>query len=72
MRKRKVRTFGELAALPERSVIRDKFGDVYELRGGWWCGHECSPASTEYVARKWLPAKVLDTPKIKPNWEPIA
>lgn len=55
----KVTTLEQLAALPSKSVIRDKYGDVFELRGDRWCGYETAPVANEYMARKYLPADLL-------------
>jgi len=61
-RAKTVSTEAELAALPVGSVIRDRYGDVLELRGSLWCGYESRPMPTDYVARKWLPATILFAP----------
>lgn len=53
-----VTTVEELKALPNGSVIRDKFNDVSERRYGYWCGYETAPLSDQLV-KKYLPATVL-------------
>jgi hypothetical protein len=57
-----VSTEAEMDALSVGSVIRDRYGDVLELRGSLWCGYESRPMPTNYVARKYLPATLLHTP----------
>ena len=55
---RTVTTGAELDALSDGSVLRDKFGDVIEKRGGKWCGYEQAPIS-DRIQAKYLPAAVL-------------
>jgi hypothetical protein len=49
----------EIEALPDRTVIRDKQGDVWERRGKLWCSYEMSPCDSVLVSRKWAPVTVL-------------
>ncbi|WP_395705454.1 hypothetical protein [Rhodococcus ruber] len=51
----------ELDSLPNESVIRDRFGDVFEKRADKWCGYE-TEALSSHAMRKYLPATVLWTP----------
>lgn len=53
-----ITTVEGLATLPEGTVIIDKHGDVNQLRGEFWCGHECSPLRTRIMG-KYLPARVI-------------
>lgn len=59
---RMVTTVEELDALPNGSVIRDRFHDVMERRGDLWCSFETTPFPSSTVARKYLPARVLFAP----------
>lgn len=58
MQPRKVTTFKGLTELPEGTVLRDNSGDVFQRRGGEWCGYECSPLSDKHLS-KYLPVEVL-------------
>lgn len=49
----------DIEALPDRTVIRDKQGDVWERRGKLWCSYEMSPCDSVLVSRKWAPVTVL-------------
>lgn len=51
----------ELDSLPDESVVRDRFGDVFEKRADKWCGYETAALSS-HAMRKYLPATVLWTP----------
>ena len=55
---RVITTKEELVALPDGSVIIDKYGDVAQLRDGLWCGYETVAALPQRQS-KYLPAKVL-------------
>lgn len=59
---RTIKTLPELLDLPEGAVILDSAGDVAQLRGGLWCAYETAPMTLGRMA-KYLPAKLLHTPK---------
>lgn len=59
MKKQIANDYVDLVGLPDTAVIRDKQGDVFERRGGVWCGFECMPL-TDMEMVKFLPATVLD------------
>jgi hypothetical protein len=59
MKKQIVDNWLDLAALPDTAVIRDRDGDVFERRGGVWCGYEVANLSDNLMA-KMLPVTVLD------------
>lgn len=52
-------TKAEVNALPERTVIQDRYGDVLQLRGGVWCGYETAPLEPDWVYRKLQPITIL-------------
>lgn len=58
---RSVTAVEELDSLPNESVVRDRFGDVFEKRADKWCGYETAALSS-HAMRKYLPATVLWTP----------
>ena len=60
-----VETVEGLIALGDGSVIRDKYGDVSEKRGGLWCGYETVPFSSHFMS-KFLPARVIWRPHESP------
>lgn len=49
----------EIDALPNGTVVIDKFGDVLQYRGGLWCSYESASFGSEWVARKFAPLTVL-------------
>lgn len=49
----------EIDALPDRSVVVDAEGDVWQYRRGLWCSYETSPIGSERLARKYGPVTVL-------------
>jgi hypothetical protein len=59
MKKQTANDYVDLVGLPNTAVIRDSSGDVYERRGGEWCGYECAPLNDHQMA-KHLPVTVLD------------
>lgn len=59
MKKQAANDWFDLISLADTAVIRDKHGDVFEKRGGLWCGHETKPLNDNEM-RKFLPAIVLD------------
>ena len=60
-----VETVEGLIALGDGAVIRDKYGDVSEKRGGLWCGYETVPFSSHFMS-KFLPARVIWRPHESP------
>lgn len=52
-----------IAALPDRTVAIDKFGDVLHYRGCLWCSYESAPFDSEYIARKFAPLTVIYEPR---------
>ncbi|MGY4859523.1 hypothetical protein [Cryobacterium sp. AP23] len=51
----------EIDALPDRTVVIDKYGDVMQYRGGLWCGYESAAFGSEWVARKFAPLTILSS-----------
>lgn len=60
-----VETVQGLIALGDGVVIRDKYGDVSEKRGGLWCGYETAPCDAHRMS-KFLPARVIWRPHESP------
>lgn len=60
-----VTTVERLDALPDRTVIIDKFGDVLQYRAGLWCGYETTPFGSERVMKKYGPVRIIDLPQGK-------
>lgn len=56
-----VESEAQLHDLPDMAVIIDKFGDVLQSRGGWWCGYESAELDHHQMA-KYLPAKIIHLP----------
>lgn len=56
-----VESEAQLHDLPDMAVIIDQFGDVLQLRGGWWCGYESAELDHHQMA-KYLPAKIIHLP----------
>ncbi|AWN03242.1 hypothetical protein PBI_APPA_61 [Microbacterium phage Appa] len=49
----------EIDVLPDRSVVLDRDGDVWQYRGGLWCSYETASIGSERLARKYGPITVL-------------
>lgn len=60
-----VETVQGLIALGDGAVIRDKYGDVSEKRGGLWCGYETAPCDAHRMSKS-LPARVIWRPRESP------
>jgi len=52
----------QLDALPNKTVILDRFGDVLQYRDGLWCSYETKAFGSEWVWRKFAPLTVIHLP----------
>lgn len=49
----------EIDALPDRTVVIDRDGDVWQYRAGLWCSYETAAHGSEILAKKFGPVTVL-------------
>lgn len=54
-----VRTAGQLAALPEKTIVRDRFGDVGVVQAGRVHFPETNPQTFARTAKKYAPLEVV-------------
>lgn len=52
-------THSEIESLTEGSVILDRLGDVWQLRGNLWCSYETEPQPASTIVKKWSPVRIL-------------
>ncbi|WP_067573655.1 hypothetical protein [Nocardia acidivorans] len=60
---RLIATPEDAAALPDRSIVVDRDGDVWQARGGVWCSYETSPCGSERLVNRFGPITLISDPE---------
>ena len=66
-----ITTTAELEALPEKTPVRDRFGDVGVIQARRVHYPETAPQTFEQTIKKYGPLTALPAPTVKPEWDEI-